>query len=374
MFRGAVLRAPRMQMVPGERRRPRRILSTSSLKYKADYVVEPATAPELEPAAADLELADLPPLDWAGKPLDSIRRLFSDYAPRMNETEAFLWLLFVVALCGINFPLTKYVGDEFDGPTLLTSRFAIAASCFLPWMSSIKKETIPAGIETGSWLAAGYIAQAVCLTGGTNSGVASFFASMSCVLCPFFERAVGVKLPFRAWVAAAMGLAAAAVLELGPGILGGGSDISAAMPATSDFIGLLQPFFFGLYLFRTERTMMKYPSEAMQLTAIQVIVTGLVCGIWGAFGSTSGGLPELGDVVAQVSGMFDGLQDFDVSELQEKLPAILALVWMGVLPSGLALALETVIVHKLSSSVTVCIPFLWFYFYKRARFLSCIVP
>jgi hypothetical protein len=42
-----------------------------------------------------------------------------------------------------------------------------------------------------------------------------------------------------------------------------------------------------------------------------------------------------------------------LSGLEDKLPAILGLVWMGVLPSGLSLALETVIVHKLSSSVTV---------------------
>lgn len=249
-----------------------------------------------------------------------------------------MWLLFVVGLCGINFPLTKYVGESFDGPTLLTARFGIAAACFVPWFRDIKRSTIPAGIETGAWLAAGYIAQAVCLMGGTNSGVASFFASMSCVLCPFFERVVGVKLSWRAWAAAATGLLSAFVLELGPGLLDGSSAAGPeAMPTASDLIGLLQPALFGLYLFRTERAMQRIgESEAMPLTAVQVVVTAAICGAWGFW-------QLLGDGVGGLE-MLSGLED--------KLPAILGLVWMGVLPSGLSLALETVIVHKLSSSVT----------------------
>jgi len=316
-------------------------------KYKADIEPTPELAPAMESPPA---LNELPPLDWTGKPLDSIRALFSDYAPRMSESDAFLWLLFVVGLCGINFPLTKFVGETFDGPTLLTARFAIASACFLPWIPSIKKELLPSGIETGGWLALGYITQAMCLTGGTNSGVASFFASMSCVLCPFFERAVGVKLGWRAYAAAATGLLSAFVLELGPGYLAGGDSVGLALPTSSDLIGLLQPIFFGLYLFRTELVMKKNPTEAMQLTAIQVIATGTLCGGWGLF---AGGVPEVGDLVAQASAALENVQD--VSSLQGNALALLGLLWMGMLPSGLALALETVIVHKLSSSVTVSV-------------------
>lgn len=347
-----------MQTGPSQRigstRPARRSFSSLSLSYKVD--IEPMPEPsaeQMEPqAGGGSALGKLPPLDWAGKPIDSIRTLFSDYAPRMKESEAFLWLLFVVGLCGVNFPLTKFVGETFDGPTLLTARFAIASACFIPWIPSIKKELLPSGIETGSWLAAGYITQALCLTGGTNSGVASFMASMSCVLCPFFERAVGVKLGWRAYAAAATGLLSAFVLELGPGYLVGGDSVGLAMPTSSDIIGLLQPVFFGLYLFRTELVMQKNPSEAMQLTAIQVIATTLVCGSWGLFNSDllSGGFPEVSDLVAQVSASVESLQD--LSALQGNGLAILGLIWMGMMPSGLALALETVIVHKLSSSVT----------------------
>jgi len=314
-------------------------------KYKADFEPTPELAPALESPPVSNEL---PPLDWAGKPLDSIRALLSDYAPRMSESEAFLWLLFVVGLCGINFPLTKFVGGTFDGPTLLTARFAIASACFLPWIPSIKKELLPSGIETGGWLALGYIAQAMCLTGGTNSGVASFFASMSCVLCPFFERAVGVKLGWRAYAAAATGLLSAFVLELGPCYWAGGD--SLALPTSSDLIGLLQPIFFGLYLFRTELVMKKNPTEAMQLTAIQVLSITTLCGGWGLF---AGGVPEVGDLVAQVNSALENVQD--VSSVESDAQALLGLLWMGMLPSGLALALETVIVHKLSSSVTVSV-------------------
>ena len=37
------------------------------------------------------------------------------------------------------------------------------------------------------------------------------------------------------------------------------------------------------------------------------------------------------------------------------LPMLMSLLWMGLLPSGLALALETVIVHKLSRSCVLCV-------------------
>jgi hypothetical protein len=197
----------RKQRLSAARQPAARPFAPAPLEYKADIAdAEMQLEAEVKKAGMKMttneQMPALEPLDWAGKPLDSIRRLFSDYAPRMNEKEAFLWLVFVVALCGINFPLTKFVGEAFDGPTVLTARFAIASVCFLPWASLIRKETLPAGLETGAWLSAGYIAQAVCLTGGTNSGVASFFASMSCVLCPFFERMVGVQLSWRAWAAA----------------------------------------------------------------------------------------------------------------------------------------------------------------------------
>lgn len=324
-----------------------RKFSPGPLRYKVEQL------PDQEADPLEAGVGELPPLDWRGKPVDSLRSLLSDYAPLMNEKDAFAWLLFVVALCGINFPLTKYVGEFFDGPTLLTARFAIAAVCFSPWFRDIKNSAIPAGVETGMWLSAGYIAQAECLMGGTNSGVASFFASMSCVLCPFFERVVGVKLSWRAWAAAATGLLSAFVLELGPGILDGNSGVGdAAMPTVSDLVGLLQPAFFGLYLFRTERAMQRIgEAEAMPLTAIQVLVTAVICGAWGSSQALAGGLPAFG----KIEGVsLEGLRD--LSGLEDKLPAILGLLWMGVLPSGLSLALETVIVHKLSSSVTVTTP------------------
>ena len=82
----------------------------------------------------------------------------------------------------------------------------------------------------------------------------------------------------------AVGLFSAFVLEVGPGLLEGGGDVTAAaaaaaaasasagtaMPNFSDLVGLLQPVFFGAYLFRTERAMQRMPNDAMPLTALQV--------------------------------------------------------------------------------------------------------
>ena len=275
---------PRMQMqLPDPQKKARgsqesnRPFSPPPLQYKADLDPRALKVLERESAQDTGDVQALAPLDWTGAPVDSFRRLFSDYAPRMTEKEAFVWLVAVVALCGVNFPLTSFVGQSIDGPALLTARFAIASAFFLPWFGEIEKKMLVPGLETGLWLSAGYIAQAVCLTGGTNSGVASFFASMSCVLCPFFERYVGVQLGWRAWAAAAIGLLSAFVLEVGPSILGdaaggggaGGGGMVVGARA-SDLVAILQPFFFGLYLFRTERVMGRMPEAAMPITALQV--------------------------------------------------------------------------------------------------------
>lgn len=80
-------------------------------------------------------------------------------------------------------------------------------------------------------------------------------------------------------------------------------------------------------------------------------MTTALCAAWGLGGPLIGdGMPSVGDLSVQAGAWLSSMSDPSV--LEAKLPAVLGLLWMGVLPSGLSLALETVIVHKLSSSVT----------------------
>eukprot|EP00287_Rhodomonas_sp_CCMP768_P017186 CAMPEP_0202814602 /NCGR_PEP_ID=MMETSP1389-20130828/5692_1 /ASSEMBLY_ACC=CAM_ASM_000865 /TAXON_ID=302021 /ORGANISM="Rhodomonas sp., Strain CCMP768" /LENGTH=311 /DNA_ID=CAMNT_0049486407 /DNA_START=72 /DNA_END=1007 /DNA_ORIENTATION=- len=248
----------------------------------------------------------------------------------MSERTATMWILGVVAISGVNFGVVKQVSEVFDSPSLLFGRFLVASLCLTPWLLNTPKKVLRGGLESGAWLGAGYIAQAVSLAGGTPSSICSFFASLSCIICPFIEQFLGVRLDRKAWAAAALAIAGAGVLELGGGTL----------PTQHDLIALLQPLLFGIYLIRTEDTMKNHPKEAMSITALQMVATTTIAASWGAAQASAVSSLDLTHAVAW-------LQTF-VSHPVESLE----LVYMGVGPSALALAIETVALAKLSSSKT----------------------
>jgi len=258
--------------------------------------------------------------------LASVKLWFSDYLPSVSKGEARLWLLFVVALSGINFGVIKLIPSEtFDGPTVMTVRWLVATLAMTPWILDIRKDTLKAGTETGLWLAAGYAVQQVCLSGGTSAGVAAFFASLSSVVCPFIEAATGKKLDRKAWMAAGMAVMGAAALELGGGVI----------PTGNDLFAVLQPLLFGVYLFRTEAAMHKFPKDAMGITSIQVLICAVTSALW--------------NLASPNGDALTALANFD---LAGNVVPLLALLWMGLMSSAFTLAAETVIVGKLSSSET----------------------
>ncbi|EKX55529.1 hypothetical protein GUITHDRAFT_83788 [Guillardia theta CCMP2712] len=255
---------------------------------------------------------------------ETLAKMVEDFSTSLDVGTARAWLLFIVALSGINFGAIKVLdGGFFDGSSILAVRFIIAAAVLSPWLFRAKKEIIVPSIETGAWLAGGYFVQSVSLTGGTDSGVAAFFASMTTVICPFLEATTGIRLERRAWAAAFLAVCGAACLELGGG----------SLPTGADFWGILQPFLFGLYLFKTERTVHENPSQALEITSIQTLVTAV-----------------MSCAVAAV-GHWD-LLHADVGAVLPSLQECLALLWMGIMSSAFVLGMETVVVGKLSSSET----------------------
>merc|ERR1719183_881059 len=98
----------------------------------------------------------------------------------------------------------------------------------------------------------------------------------------------------------------------------------------------------------------RMPEAAMPITALQVMVMTGACAGWGVASAHPDllltGMPTLASPELVWSGLVAQVQGVMTAEVN--LPTLMSLLWMGLLPSGLALALETVIVHKLSSSVT----------------------
>jgi len=283
---------------------------------------------------------------------ETLAKMVEDFSTSLDVGTARAWLLFIVALSGINFGAIKVLdGGFFDGSSILAVRFIIAAAVLSPWLFRAKKEIIVPSIETGAWLAGGYFVQSVSLTGGTDSGVAAFFASMTTVICPFLEATTGIRLERRAWAAAFLAVCGAACLELGGG----------SLPTGADFWGILQPFLFGLYLFKTERTVHENPSQALEITSIQTLVTAVMSCAVAAVGhwdllhavDPATAAPMLTDAAKQLGAHQVGQSlAQDVGAVLPSLQECLALLWMGIMSSAFVLGMETVVVGKLSSSET----------------------
>jgi drug/metabolite transporter (DMT)-like permease len=223
----------------------------------------------------------------------------------------------------------------------------------------------------------------------TNAGVAAFFCSLSSVVCPMLEAATGKKIDRRSWIAVVMAVMGAACLELQGGDLPSLQDVA---------LGFTQPLIFGMYLFRTHEAMKHHPNDAMDITAVQILVTAVASVAWVVLGTelpvtavnaipdaaqavvqmTEAGIAQSADLgtwlrefasdpvnaapaaaeavvqamqaevdMAQSTDMGASLQDFAA-----KASPYLALGWMGAVSSAFVLAVETVVVTKLSSSET----------------------
>jgi len=151
----------------------------------------------------------------------------------MSETQAQMWLLVIVGLCGFSFGMVKYAGATFDTSTILAARFVVASACLIPWLRQVKPEMIPAGLETGAWLAAGYLSQALCMSQGTKAGTAAFMAAMTSIFTPFLERMYGVRLTAKAWGAAGLALLGSAFLSLDNGVFPKSCQLDPKTPQTN---------------------------------------------------------------------------------------------------------------------------------------------
>jgi len=302
-------------------------------------VAAPIPVPVLVPSQEVLQAGEIVPLAPTNPDVlrsshkNPLKRNLEHWQQIMTVPQATALLVVVVALTGITFPLVKFVAGAFDSTTILAGRFIVASLFLLPWMEFSKKLMV-AGLETGAWLTIGNLAQAVCLAGGTSAGVASFFASLSCVVCPFLEARSGVRLTARSWIAAALATAGTACLCLGGG----------ALPTAGDLIGLSQPILFGIFLFRTELVMRVNPGKAMEITALQVAVVSVCSVAWGLLGAASSGLAP----IAQWGGMCSA----GLAYCSAHMPQFLGLVGMGVFSSAFVLVAQTIVVTKLSSSKT----------------------
>jgi len=239
-------------------------------------------------------------------------------------------ILTAACLCGTNFAGVKLLQKTLDPSTFMSARFLLAGVMLLPAVAQIRNfEGDTAGLVkdslgTGALLGFGYVAQSLALK-ETGAGTTAFLCSLTTVVCPVIEQVVGMKVTAQQWTAAAIAVLGAAVLEL----------TGDATPGIGDLYALLQPIFFGLFFYLTERTANKFPGAGFPITSLQVWACVAVAFGWALVDHS--GLPDLAKLGTELTTNFQ----FD-----------LALMWCGGVATALILVLETIALSKLSSSET----------------------
>ena len=170
-----------------------------------------------------------------------------------------IYILVAALLCGTNFPAVKLLQESLDPAALLSARFLLASAAMTPLLKGATKEALVEGLETGAYLALGYITQAIALE-TAQAGTTAFLCSLTTVVCPIIEKVTGSKVSKQAWAAAVLAVMGAGILELGGG----------AQPGLGDLFGLVQPIGFGIFFWKTEQAMKRHPDQALPITTAQV--------------------------------------------------------------------------------------------------------
>jgi drug/metabolite transporter (DMT)-like permease len=198
--------------------------------------------------------------------------------------------------------------------------------------------TLLAGFEVGCWTALGYVAQAIGLE-TTQASTSAFICSLAVVVVPILDLLSGKKLSSRTIIGALMAVAGVAFLELDGLSIGNVMDGGAPLFSEGDLYSLMQPLAFGMGFWRMEHAMRRYPTEAMKLTAAQLLAVAGVS-VVSCIGLTGiEGLPTFSQILTWVHD-----------------PLVLgSIFWTGLITTALTIYMETLALKTLSAAETTMI-------------------
>lgn len=193
------------------------------------------------------------------------------------------WRGVVVVLCALwasNFAAVKLIMAEpgVDSSLYTVARFSVAALALIPGsISAVKRgvidwETAKGSAICGSWVAFGYLGQAL--------GLLSTTASRSCVICSLHCVFVAALVEFTRVVKSAgernfdiTRLVPAAIAVLGVAIV----ELKGAggAPNIGDLLSFAQPIGFGMGYIQLEELVKKKPEAGLPISAIKLIMVAL---------------------------------------------------------------------------------------------------
>jgi len=243
-------------------------------------------------------------------------------------------VMIAAALYGTNFATVKILDDQIPIAAGASLRFTLAALAVSPFLFSKSKtdgsslSVILAGLEIGAWNSAGYLSQAVGLA-STSASKSAFICSLAVVIVPLLDFVFrGKKLNEKSLIGCVLAVVGVALLEVG--------DVGEMSFGSGDLATFFQPLAFGVGFWRMERAMSQHSSEALKLTAAQLLAVASVSTVYMLLGGGDTPPPSLSMIQTWLST-----------------PSILgSLVWTGVITTAFTVFLETLALKNLSAAET----------------------
>lgn len=267
-----------------------------------------------------------------------VDKIFSELAQPVNSARA--TLLFVSMLYGTNFGCVKILGDALDPSFASLVRFTLAGSVFLPYLVknlSEKPTLVRGGMEVGAYAAVGYWGQAIALE-STKASTAAFICSLAVLVVPLldivFQKKGNDVIGFNKMLPALLAAFGVACLELG------GDDI----PGLGDLFAFIQPVFFGLAFWRTEKFMSKDIVDADDpkiFTGAMLFSVAISSLVWSSHDFFFPGISAGYTIEELLKTQLAAFSDWRI---------VASLIWTGIVTTALTSFGENLAMRKLSAA------------------------
>jgi drug/metabolite transporter (DMT)-like permease len=220
-----------------------------------------------------------------------------------------LVLVFVTMLWGSTFPLVQIAQRTLEPAQLIALRFSVAALVFLPWLFKARGWMIwRDGALLGVFLFAAFVTQAIGIT-TVSPGRAAFITGLNVIFVPLMLPFLRRRVPLVAFIGAGLAFTGIGVMSWDAGAL-------SFNPGDLWVLGCAITY--AIYVLLLERYAIRH--DALPLTAVQLVVVGILGLIWVAPSLTRG---------------------FPFEKLQPSLLLIIA--YLGVIAVSLTTWLQTIV-------------------------------
>ncbi len=197
-----------------------------------------------------------------------------------SQTVGVLLLVLVTLIWGTTFPGVKIVTKTLSPAELVAARFLVSGLFFLPFLKGSSLNLWRDALPLGVLLFITFLTQAVGIQ-SISSGRAAFITGLNVIFVPLALPFLGKSVPRMAFVAAFLALAGIGIMSF---------NAQTLKFSLGDLWTLGCAISYAIYILLLDRVSSRHSS--LQLASTQVLVVGILGGLWALPGILEHGIPK----------------------------------------------------------------------------------